>query len=269
MAGLSAVPLRASCTGAESALATVQSTLREGRFEEAPKLLRALSESHPDCVPALTLRAQYAAASGDSAVAERLFARACELSPGQPEPLFRLGMFYDSRQQHGRAAEQFRKVLALAPSDPQAYDYLALSLEGQGEFTKAEAAYRMGLARNKGPRFDPMLHYNYGRYLVKQGRLNDARQHLDEAVRLVPGVRAVQYERAKLAELVGDDRAARELAERALELEDRQGVILDMQVHYLLSRIYRKLGEKALAAKFTALSQQGEIPLDARRRSGR
>ena len=42
-------------------------------------------------------------------------------------------------------------------------------------------------------------------------------------------------------------------------LEDRGRVILDMQVHYLLSRIYRELGEKELAAKYTSLSQQAEI----------
>ena len=114
-----------------------------------------------------------------------------------------------------------------------------------------------------------MLHYNYGRFLAKHGRLYDAKAHFDEAVKLSPGVRAVHYERAKLAEMLGDLEGARVHAERALELEDRGGVILDMQVYYLLSRIYRELGEKELAAKYTSLSQQAEIPLSARQRSGR
>ena len=261
--------MRGSCVGAEGGLSAAQQALARGSFEAARVQLAKLTRSNPNCAPALLLRAQLLAAMGDSREAEELYVRACELAPTQPEPFFQLGVFYDSRQQHSKAAEQFRTVLRLAPSDPQAYDYLGLSLEALGEFDKAEASYRLGLARNAGPRFDPMLHYNYGRFLVKHGRLDDAKAHFDEAVKLSPGVRAVHYERAKLAAKLGDLKGARAYAERALELEDRGGVILDMQVHYLLSRVYRELGEKELAAKFTSLSQQAEIPLSARQRPGR
>lgn len=268
--GLAAVTsMRGSCVGAEGRLTAVQQALAQGMVEAASGHLSELAQSHPDCPPALLLRAQLLAAHGDSRQAEALFMRASELAPSRPEPAFQLGVFYDSRQQHGKAAAQFRKVLTLTPADPQAYDYLGLSLEALGEFDKAEASYRMGLGRNSGPRFDPMLHYNYGRFLVKHGRFSDAKRHLDEAVKLSPGVRAVHYERAKLAEKLGDLPGARGHAERALELVDRGGVILDMQVHYLLSRVYRALGETQLAEKYTTLSQQAEIPLEARRRSGR
>lgn len=268
--GLAAVtPMRGSCVGAEERLAAAQEALAQGMVDSASGQLKELAQSHPDCLPALLLRAQLLAALGDSRQAEASLVRASELAPSRPEPFFQLGVFYDSRQQHGKAASQFRKVLALTPGDPQTYDYLGLSLEALGEFDKAEASYRMGLARNSGPRFDPMLHYNYGRFLVKHGRFDDAKGHLEEAARLSPGVRAVHYERAKLAEKVGDIHGARGHAERALELEDRGGVILDMQVHYLLSRIYRALGETELAEKYTALSQRAEIPLGARLRTGR
>ncbi len=231
--------------------------------------LSTLAASHPNCLPGVLLRARAHAARGQAREAETLYLHACELAPAQPEPFFQLGVFYDGRQQHARAAEQFRKVLGLAPGDPQAYDYLGLSLEALGEFDKAESAYRMGLASNSGPRSDPMLHYNYGRYLLKRGRLADSQRHLDEAVKRAPGVRAVHYERAQLALRLGTLQSARAHAERALQTADPRGVILDMQVHYLLSRIYRGLGETDLAARYTALSQQAEIPLDARRHSGR
>ncbi len=260
---------RATCSGAEEGLAAVHADLQQGRIEGVLGRLSSLASSHPECPPVLLTLAQVRAMRGDDSEAEALFVRACKIAPDRPEPRFQLGVFYDGRQQHGRAAEQFRQVLSLTPHDPQAYDYLALSLEALGEFTEAESAYRMGLARNSGPRFDPMLHYNYGRYLVKHGRVEDAKRHLDEAVRLAPSVRAVHYERAKLAEQLGDLAGARRLAEAALKLADPGGVILDMQVHYLLARLYRAIGEDALAAKFTALSQKAEIPLGARRRSGR
>ena len=266
---LSAASARSSCVGAEAGLSQVQRSLAQGRIQSAFDRLSGLTASHPECPPVVAMQAQFLARQGMAREAEEWFLRAVELGPDQPEAHFHLGVFYDSRQQHAKAAERFRKVLSLQPSDPQAYDYLALSLEAQGQFDKAEAAYRMGLARNSGPRFDPMLHYNYGRYLMKQSRLAEARSHLDEAVRQAPSVRAVHYERARVAERLGDLQGARVHAERALQLEDRGGVILDMQVFYLLSRLYRVLGEDELAARYTALSQKAEIPLDARRRSGR
>ena len=261
--------VQASCIGAEEGLSFVQRALTQRQVGAALARLDALSSSHSECAPVAVMQAQVHASRGQAREAEQLFQRAVELAPDEPDVHFQFGVFHDSRQQHAKAAERFRRVLSLAPSDPQAYDYLALSLEAQGQFDKAEAAYRMGLARNSGPRFDPMLHYNYGRYLMKHSRLSEAKSQLDEAVKQAGGVRAVHYERAKLAERLGDLRGARMHAERALGIEDRGGVILDMQVHYLLSRIYRALGESELAAKYTELSREADIPLEARRRSGR
>lgn len=259
----------ASCSGTERGLAAAQQDLGQGRVDTALARLATLAKSHPKCDAIPLLQAQVHAALGKASGAEGFFREAIALAPGQPAAIFQLGVFYDGRQQHGKAAEQFRKVLALTPADPQAYDYLGLSLEALGQFAQAESAYRMGLARNSGSRFDPMLHYNYGRFLAKHGRLADAKAHLDEAVKLSPGVRAVHYERAKLSEKLGDLAAARSQAERAQALPDQAGVILDMQVHYLLARIYRAIGEAELAEKYAALSAKGEIPLAARQRSGR
>ncbi len=261
--------LAGSCLGVEEGLSATRELLSQGRFPDAWDKLSALSASHPDCAEVVLMDARMHAGRGQPQDAEKLFLRACQLAPSEPEPFFQLGVFYDGRQQHGRAAEQFRKVLRLTPGDPHAYDYLGLSLEALGNFDKAESAYRMGLARNSGDRFDPMLHYNYGRFLVKQNRFDAAQGHLDKALELAPDVRAVHYERAKLAERLGDTEGARFYAETALALADPEGVILDMQVHYLLSRIYRDLGEADLAAKYTALSQKAELPLRARQRSGR
>ncbi|MDE0104539.1 MAG: tetratricopeptide repeat protein [Bryobacterales bacterium] len=258
-----------SCDGAEATIAATQRALSQGQASVALSALASLAESHPECVPAIMLRAQVAAARGDASQAESLFQQATDLAPTRPEPFFELGVFYDGRQQHGRAAEQFRKVLEIAPNDPQAWDYLGLSLEALGDFDRADSAYRMGLARNQGPRFDPMLHYNYGRLLMKLGRLAEAEEHLDRAVRLAPSMRAVHYERARLAERTGDAARALGHAERALRTADARGVILDMQVHYLLSRLHRALGNTEKAKEYQTLTEGAEVPLDARRRSAR
>ena len=266
---LAASPAPGSCQGAEQELATARAALAQGRVEAAASRLAALADTHPACAQAELLRAQIQAGRGRAGEAEESFLRACELAPSEFEPIFQLGVFYDGQQQHGRAADAFREALGLAPGDPQAYDYLGLSLEALGQFDQAEAAFRMGLARNRGPRFDPMLHYNYGRFLMKHNRLEEARGHLDQALELVSGVRAVRYERAKLAERLGDLPGARLHAEQALALQDPGQVILDMQVYYLLARVYRALGETELAEKFTQLSQASKVPMSARRRLGR
>lgn len=257
---------RASCDGAERELSNISALVEQGLFQAVMERHAALAASHPDCAQVVLLGAQVHASRGEYQEAEQAFRRACELAPSDADPHFQLAVMYSNRQQHARAAEKFRKVLSLTPDDPQAYDYLGLSLEKLGDFGNAEAAYRMGLARNTGPRFDPMLHYNYGRYLLMHNRLPEAREQLDRAISLVPTVRAVHYERAKLAERLGDLGGARKHAEESLRLPDPGEVILEMQVHYLLSRIYRALGENELAAKFTALSQQGEVPMRARLR---
>ena len=117
--GLVAVgTVRGSCVGAEGGLSEAQQALAQGRFEAARVQLEELTRSYPECVPALLLRAQLLAARGDSREAEELFLRSCELTPKQPEPFFQLGVFYDSRQQHAKAAEQISGGASPSPFGP-------------------------------------------------------------------------------------------------------------------------------------------------------
>jgi len=54
-----------------------------------------------------------------------------------------------------------------------------------------------------------------------------------------------------------------------LKLKDPAAVILDLQVYYLLSRIYTRLGEKELAAQYTKLTESAKVPVSSRMRGGR
>jgi len=47
------------------------------------------------------------------------------------------------------------------------------------------------LAVNAGHLYDSFLDYNYGRFLMKQNRPSESKEHLDRAVRLTPETRAV------------------------------------------------------------------------------
>ena len=102
---------------------------------------------------------------------------------------------------------------------------------------------------------------------MKQNRLGEAKKHLDKAVALTPQARSARYERGKLNLKLSNLKAARDDAERALE--DPTGVILDLQVHYLLARIHRRLGDHEEARKYSELSRKSSVPLAARQGRGR
>jgi tetratricopeptide (TPR) repeat protein len=161
---------------------------------------------------------------------------------------------------HAEAAARFEKAVALRPPDALAFDYLALCREALGEAEGAEAAFRSGLKVNEGAFFDSLLDYNYGKFLLKQTRLEESRSHLDRAADRLPGHRGVHYERAKLKMAFNDYAGAREDAEKALSLRNPGNLVLDVQVYYLLSTIYGRLGERELARKYAELSRKTPIP---------
>src|SRR6266576_2236033 len=83
-----------------------------------------------------------------------------------------------------------------------------------------------------------------------------AKRHLDRAVELTPDVRAPWYERAKLNLRLKNNQQAREDAERAANIRDSQGIIIDLQLYVLLEQIYTRLGDTELAEKYANLSQR-------------
>jgi protein O-GlcNAc transferase len=155
----------------------------------------SLDGEYPD---ALVLKGQILVMKGQITAARELLEKACKVAPDNAEAHFQLAVFFDSRKLHHEAVQHFERAITLRPEDPRAYDYLALNLESLGEAAKAGAAYRKGLAVNKGPFFDYFVDYNYGRFLLKQNRLEESKVYLDRSLRLAPETRAVYYEHGKL-----------------------------------------------------------------------
>jgi tetratricopeptide (TPR) repeat protein len=215
----------------------------------------------PSNAGALTLQGRLLAMRGDTAKGQELLQRACKLDPNNAEAHFQLGALMDRGQRYAEAVTEFGKAIALDPANPQAYDYLALNLEPLGEVEKTEKAYQNGLRINAGPLFDSFLDYNYGRFLMKRNQLAESKKHLDRAVELTPGVRAVRYERGKLNLRLGNYAEARSDAERALSIRDPGKMIIDLQVYNLLQLIYARLGEKELARQYAELSRTTPVPM--------
>jgi tetratricopeptide (TPR) repeat protein len=244
-----------------------QFSFDQGEYRRAYDLIDKaliLKSEYPE---ALILKGQMLALRGEPVAARKTLEEGCRLAHNNAEAHFQLGILFDSNKLNREAVEQFRISVALRPLDPRAYDYLGLNLEALGETQEAATIYKKGLVVNKGPLFDNFLDYNYGRFLLKERKLQESKVHLDRAVSLAPETRAVYYERAKLNVILGDYQKARRDAEQASHLQDPSGFVLDLQVYYLLANVYSHLGEHGLARQYAELSKTATIPIQDRARN--
>ena len=248
------------CAEAESALASAAEALDKGQWARADYQSALALSLSPDCPEALVIQGRILSQRGQAHAARQALEKAASLDPENAEARYHLGVWLYRRQLHPEAVPHLEKVVALRPMDARAYDYLALSLEALGNAERAALAYRSALKVNDGPFSDPFLDYYYGRFLLKQNRLEESRSHLDRAVALHPRERTAHYERAKLYLALREYGAARRDAERALSLRDPGGLVLDLQVYYLLATVYGRLGETELARKYAELARTTEIP---------
>ena len=232
----------------------------KGDYQRADTFSTTALTYNPDYAEALVIQGSLLGLKGESGGAQTMLERACKLKPGDPLAHFELGMIYDRLKSYPEAVAAFERVIALNPRHAQAWDYLGLNLEPLGQIEKADAAFRRALEVNQGRWADNFLDYNYGRFLFKQNRLEQSRLHLDRALERAPGVRAVHYEHAKLSLRMRNLAVARRDAEKALAIPDRSGVIIDLQIYYLLQQIYTQGGETALAQKYAELSRTTAVP---------
>jgi tetratricopeptide (TPR) repeat protein len=236
--------------------------LERGQYPRADLLSTKALEKKPNDVVALAVHGEILDMRGQTQEGMELLEEACRLDPRNAEAQFRLAMIYDRLKRSADAVQHLEEVVEVDPRDARAWDYLALDLEPLGDVERADLAYRKGLAVNQpGPHFDAFLDYNYGRFLMKRNDLIGSKQHLDRAVELTPNIRAPWYERAKINLKLKNNQQAREDAERAANIRDSRGIIIDLQLYVLLEQIYTRLGNAELAEKYAKLSQRTPVPL--------
>jgi tetratricopeptide (TPR) repeat protein len=235
--------------------------LERGQLPRADSLSAQALERDPNDVVALAVRGEILDMKGQTQESMELLEKTCRLDSRNAEAQFRLATIYDRVKRLADAVQHFEKVVETDPRDARAWDYLALDLEPLGEVERADLAYRKGLAANQpGPHYDAFLDYNYGRFLMKRNDLAASKRHLDRAVELTPDVRAPWYERAKLNLRLNNNEQAREDAERAANIRDSRGIIIDLQLYVLLGQVYTRMGDAELAEKYVRLSQRTPVP---------
>ena len=162
------------CAGARD-LTSAVAALDRGELARADYLSSLALSLSPDCPEALVVQGRVLTLKGRLREAREALEKAVRLAPTDAEARYQLAVWLYRRQLHADAVPQLEKVIALRPRDARALGYLALSLEGLGEPERAELAYRAALKVNGRPFRDPFLDYYYGRFLLKQNRLEESR----------------------------------------------------------------------------------------------
>ena len=235
--------------------------LVRGLGPQAAHLINQSLAIDADCVEALVVRGQILGHRGLYGESRTVLERAVALDPTFPEAHYELGVWFFRVNLFEQAARRFESAVTLRPVWTRALDYLAYCFELLGEAERSERTYRDALQTQPkgGPLFDSILDYNFGRFLFKQGRLEESLTHLDRAVDHHPKRRGPWYQRAKVYQAKRDFESARRNAERALALGVTGDYINDVQVYYLLTTIYSRLGETELAREYAELARTTEI----------
>ena len=151
--------------------ADARRALHEGRTADALTIVEVLAAQPIRDARAARMYATLCTEVGHAA-AERAWRRLLELAPGDPEAHYALGSAAGDRGDFVAAAEHFRAALARAPGHPQLAASLGLALEESGKLEEAETCFRRALSNLHDPPY-PLL-ANLARNLFRQHRYDDA-----------------------------------------------------------------------------------------------
>ena len=219
---------------------------QQHQYAEAGVALDLAIKEDPKYVPAWTLRGKLAMVYSRFDFARAAFLRAVDLDPQSPNAQFMLGFFYYVDNDFSKAVPVLETAARLNPKDPRALLYLAMSQEGLAHPDLAAALYRQTIQlETETGKPNPETHTAYGRLLFTLGDYEQSAQQAARVLELDPASRDGHYETGRLAFEKGD--YAKAAAEGELALAHPGEGTLDRQVHFLLTRAYSKLGNRALA----------------------
>lgn len=230
---------------AAAQLHTALTHFRERRFVEARESIeRALTEAPGDARAWKLLGMTYSAEE-NYAAAEAPFEKACRLAPSLEDACYYLGRDRYLLNKFEAAEQAFSAAIKRGGKPWRAHGGLALTLEALGRIEAAERGFRRAaeLAANASPRPPENPRIDYGAFLFRQGRLDEAIRELG----LAPSCFRTHFERGKvLAAKERLEQAAQEL-EKALTFPDREA-----SAALLLAKVYSRLGRAGDAEKLLA-----------------
>ncbi len=156
---------------------------RQGRTDEALRVLMAAVQAAPNSHKARLHLARRLVQAGDLAGAEEQLQAARRLEPDSFEVLAELGVLLQRRGAYREAADCYQHVLAAQPSQAMAHFHLANCREQLGDRAGAIASLRT--ATRCKPEF-ALAHKVLGRLLADMHQDAEAEEQLQYALRLQP-----------------------------------------------------------------------------------
>jgi tetratricopeptide (TPR) repeat protein len=166
-----------------------------------------------------------------------------KMNPDDVEARYHLGRVRYQQNQFDLAIAAFQEVIKRDPGNAKAFDNLGLSLEAKNQVEAATAAYKKAIDLDEAATSHSEQPYlNLGVLLSKSSRFDQAIPLLEKAGQIAPGEFKVHYELARAYFDSTQWEPARRQAEDAVKLNPK-----DSSGHYLLGRVYQRLGQKQLA----------------------
>lgn len=231
---------------------------KEGRYAQAIEELTLSLRLKPDQPRTARLLGISYQLTGNLSEAEKAFLHAIRFDATDAEAWFFLGRVRYEENFFEPARDTLGKALRLDPGSTRAREYLALTLEAEGDTGGALGAYQEACelsARLKKPSWT--LHLEYGTLLHKLNRVEESEKQLLMARGLNPSHWQAHFELGKLYLETGQhDSAARELiaalaASGATE-EDTA------RICRVLVRVYYAMGREQDALKVLALAEKSK-----------
>jgi protein O-GlcNAc transferase len=204
-------------------------------FQRAVKL-------RPDYAPAWKALGVVHASRGEFERADTPFRNACERQPSLPDACLYYGRTLYLLNRFQPAIDVLRRTIQRERDNGEAYRLLALSQEALGQAAEAGDAFRQAVRLNRGVAPDEDAGIDYGVFLFRQGRAEDAIDPLEAALKRHPDAARAHLELGCIQLAMDHLEAAAAHLEHALALEPQSA-----RAHLLLGKVYLRLGKPEAA----------------------
>ncbi len=166
-----------------------------------------------------------------------------KMNPDDVEARYHLGRVRYQQNQFDLAIAAFQEVIKRDPGNVRAFDNLGLSFEAKNQVEAATVAYKKAIELDEAAASHSEQPYlNLGVLLSKANHFDEAIPLLVRAGEIAPDDFKPHYELAKAYFDSAQWEPARRQADEAVKLNPK-----DSSGHYLLGRVYQRLGRKELA----------------------
>lgn len=187
--------------------------MNQGESDEAIREFDRAAERGADSALCRALQGKAHLAAGRREQAQELFQASNSVRPNS-DAYGGMATVHYLRGEKGRAIQNFRKAIELAPRDPDLHFNLGNVLVQTERYEEAEEALRRSLRLDPG---SPRAHLNLGVLLLNRFEVSEAEQHLRWAVRLDPRLPKPYLHLGRIAGAVYDYEGAIEAYRRYRE----------------------------------------------------